>query len=371
MTDYMNFDEVLDALQVDAAELKKMIKEGQLSAFKDGSEVKFRSTDVDAVRKGLETEPTIILPTDEVDLADEVEAEVEEVDFGASDDDIEISVADSADLQMDEVPTIDMTDDSQNVTEDIEFETEGDFAFGEDDTVVTQEMGAEDTFVEEDEDEDEDPGERTEALRFTDEIADDDDDFEDDEPAQKGGGRRRSRRGGEEVAEQTPIGIMILLIVTFLVMTFQVFVWVDNIRAARNSDVAYDVKTQSENPFDGINRTQVKYQVPTGTVPDMGKWFAQKMGWDLGYPQTFPDPKYDPNVDTSAVESNDAPPVDNGGSFDNGGGSFDNSGTGDDMGSDDMGSDDMGSDDMGGDDFGGDDAGDDTGGDDFGDDGGE
>src|SRR5438045_6563008 len=48
-------------LQVDEEELKKLVCQGELRGFRDGTSMKFKKEDVLNLKKGRETEPTIIL----------------------------------------------------------------------------------------------------------------------------------------------------------------------------------------------------------------------------------------------------------------------------------------------------------------------
>jgi hypothetical protein len=62
MADYFSFEDVLSELQLDEDELKRMVSEGELRAFRDENKMKFRKDDVESLKKGRVTEPTIILP---------------------------------------------------------------------------------------------------------------------------------------------------------------------------------------------------------------------------------------------------------------------------------------------------------------------
>lgn len=62
MADYFSFDDVLKELDVGEEELKRMVSEGELRAFRDENKMKFRKEDVENLRKGRTTEPTLILP---------------------------------------------------------------------------------------------------------------------------------------------------------------------------------------------------------------------------------------------------------------------------------------------------------------------
>lgn len=62
MAEYFSFEDVLSELQLDEDELKRMVSEGELRAFRDENKMKFRKDDVESLKKGRVTEPTIILP---------------------------------------------------------------------------------------------------------------------------------------------------------------------------------------------------------------------------------------------------------------------------------------------------------------------
>lgn len=64
MVDYFSFEDVLNELNVDEDELKRMVSEGELRAFRDDNKMKFRKDDVENLRKDRSTEPTIVLPGD-------------------------------------------------------------------------------------------------------------------------------------------------------------------------------------------------------------------------------------------------------------------------------------------------------------------
>jgi hypothetical protein len=66
--EYMSFDEVLSALQIDEDELKKMVSAGELRGFRDGASMKFKKADVFKLKKGRETEPTIILSDSDAEI---------------------------------------------------------------------------------------------------------------------------------------------------------------------------------------------------------------------------------------------------------------------------------------------------------------
>ena len=149
--DYLSFDDVLKALQLKPDELKRMVSSGELRAFRDQNEMKFRSDDVDTMMKSRQTDPTIILPSEEIDTGE---------------------VAAGADLDFGEVPTdepdVPVIDAAQTATEEIVFE-ETDFEIGDDaaddEALATQELDSDQVF------EDDEEYETETGVQFEDEVA--------------------------------------------------------------------------------------------------------------------------------------------------------------------------------------------------------
>ena len=63
MADYFSFEDVMGELELSEEDLKRMVSEGELRAFRDENKMKFKREDVENLKKGRITEPTIILPT--------------------------------------------------------------------------------------------------------------------------------------------------------------------------------------------------------------------------------------------------------------------------------------------------------------------
>jgi hypothetical protein len=63
MVEYFSFEEVMRELELSEEDLKRMVSEGELRAFRDENKMKFKREDVEHLRKGRITEPTIILPS--------------------------------------------------------------------------------------------------------------------------------------------------------------------------------------------------------------------------------------------------------------------------------------------------------------------
>ncbi|MCA8924663.1 MAG: helix-turn-helix domain-containing protein [Planctomycetes bacterium] len=59
--EYMTFQDVLEELQIDEEELKRLVSTAELRGFRAGSSMKFKRDDVMNLKQGRETEPTIIL----------------------------------------------------------------------------------------------------------------------------------------------------------------------------------------------------------------------------------------------------------------------------------------------------------------------
>jgi hypothetical protein len=63
MVEYFSFEEVMRELELSEEDLKRMVSEGELRAFRDENKMKFKVEDVEHLKKGRITEPTIILPS--------------------------------------------------------------------------------------------------------------------------------------------------------------------------------------------------------------------------------------------------------------------------------------------------------------------
>ena len=66
--EFYTFDEVVKELKISEDELKKMVSEGEIRAFKDEDKMKFKKMDVEAKKAEHITEPTVILPPGEIEL---------------------------------------------------------------------------------------------------------------------------------------------------------------------------------------------------------------------------------------------------------------------------------------------------------------
>jgi hypothetical protein len=67
----VSFEDAMKRLQFTEDEIQKLVTSGALRAFRSGGEMKFRASDLDAVKKERETEPTIIIPAASGDESEE------------------------------------------------------------------------------------------------------------------------------------------------------------------------------------------------------------------------------------------------------------------------------------------------------------
>lgn len=159
MVDYYSFEKVLKELQMDEDELKRLVSEGQIRAFRDEDKMKFRKDDIEGLKKGRQTEPTIILPPGE-------EPQKPAEDIMVVDDDTDETLLDLDDLGGEEggasdethVPKLEMSEEeasAETVTEELVFDDDKAGKGNETDEIATQE-----TFI----DEDEEVGMTTEPL---------------------------------------------------------------------------------------------------------------------------------------------------------------------------------------------------------------
>ena len=67
--EYMTFHEVLEELQIDEEELKRLVSNAELRGFRAGSSMKFKRDDVMNLKQGRETEPHVEEIAKELDMA--------------------------------------------------------------------------------------------------------------------------------------------------------------------------------------------------------------------------------------------------------------------------------------------------------------
>jgi len=119
MAEFYSFEDVMQELQIDEDELKRLISAGELRGFRDGDEIKFRKDDVLKLKKSRETEPTIILSDSDQVRVPEGEDELIVDESASKDTVVNIDV-----FETEEVSPL-TTDDSDIPTVDIPTFEEG------------------------------------------------------------------------------------------------------------------------------------------------------------------------------------------------------------------------------------------------------
>jgi len=143
MGDYFGFEDVMSELELGEEELKRMVSEGELRAFRDENKMKFKKEDVDSLKKGRITEPTIILPSTPSD--EPIEETSLDLDIG--NETAALAAAESSDTGLDF--SDDLGTDVSESSDLSPFDTD-------DDLLVTEATGSEigsdttETFIEED-----------------------------------------------------------------------------------------------------------------------------------------------------------------------------------------------------------------------------
>ena len=243
MVDYFSFEDVMKELELGEEELKRMVSEGELRAFRDENKMKFKKEDVESLKKGRITEPTIILPsTPSSETTDET---VLDLDIGQE--------------------TAALSDTSAQLAA----VGKG----GEEDLVVpTEEVGSEneETFIEEDTD----TGLSTEPLKLADEAAEETVEaqaVEEEVAAAPPPPRRRTGQTGVQrrVSARIPVAVeeeierkrahpiwTLFIFLAFLASAYGGFFFYDNIRLEMG-----------------------KADRPSGITEGMARWVLQKF-WE-------------------------------------------------------------------------------------------
>jgi hypothetical protein len=152
MVDYFSFEDVMKELEVSEEDLKRMVSEGELRAFRDENKMKFKKEDVENLKKGRITEPTIILPSTPAGGQDET---VLDLDIQQETQSLK---AESLEVQPEEEPA------PPPKRAPAPAETSDDLDVKHEETVVGVE--SDETFIEEESD----TGLTTEPLKLADEV---------------------------------------------------------------------------------------------------------------------------------------------------------------------------------------------------------
>jgi hypothetical protein len=181
--EFYTFDEVLGRLKIDANKLKRLVSEGEIRAFREGDEMKFKRGDIDGLDVGKGGEP-------------------ETLDFAAAE-----------------------AESSETLTDDLIFDEGDELELDTDEGMATAEITSQDTFVEE-----EPIGMSTEPLDFS-----PDDEIEEIEELEEAAPRRAPpRRFAAPVEEKESVLWPIVLCLGGIALLLAVFVWVSIIQDEAN-----------------------------------------------------------------------------------------------------------------------------------------
>ena len=157
--EFYTFDEVIAQLSIDESRLKRLVSEGEIRAFREGDEMKFKKSDIDTL-----------------DVVATEEGETREIDLAAGGAEASETLTD--DLIFDEGDELDLSSDDAGM--------------------ATAEISSQDTFVDEG---GEPVGMSTEPLDFADEGFDEEpEEYEDDGAAAPAGAL--AARGGRSAARR-------------------------------------------------------------------------------------------------------------------------------------------------------------------------
>lgn len=83
--DYVSFEDALVELQMEEAELKALVSQGKVRAFRDANTLKFRRSDIEALRQETGAESTVIVPPAGLPIEEAQPLAEEPVDLFADD----------------------------------------------------------------------------------------------------------------------------------------------------------------------------------------------------------------------------------------------------------------------------------------------
>ena len=193
--EFYTFDEVVRQLHIDQGKLKRLVSEGEISAFREGDVMKFKKSEIDKLAQkgtGSETSETVL---SEITLEDEAPA---------------------------------FEESGETLTDDLVFESsESDQVDLGEASMPTEEISSQDTFIEDKGGEDE-IGMSTEPIDLsadlTQEVDEEEEIEEMDSPAQRrAAAPRTSRRVAADAQAGSP-GITFALVLTAIIMVLGVSV---------------------------------------------------------------------------------------------------------------------------------------------------
>jgi excisionase family DNA binding protein len=217
--EFYTFDEVLKNLHIDEQKLKRLVSEGEIRAFREGDEMKFKKSDIDTLELGGE-------------------GETREIDLSGRGDDASETLTD--DLIFDEGDELDLSSDDAGM--------------------ATAEISSQDTFVDEG---GEPVGMSTEPLDFSDEpYEEDDEEIEaapvgvSATPSRRTGGRSQRSSRYEQKTGGADLLMAVVLGLSLIVLIFAGFtVYSAASRHGANSLSAFPVKVFDSESYKIIEPT--------------------------------------------------------------------------------------------------------------------
>lgn len=219
--EFYTFDEVLHSLNIDEQKLKRLVSEGEIRAFREGDEMKFKRSDIDTL-----------------DMDATEDGETREVDLSAGGGDASETLTD--DLIFDEGDELDLSSDDAGM--------------------ATAEISSQDTFVDEG---GEPVGMSTEPLDFSEEGFDDEiEDMTEEAPAvgSVSATRRPARAGTRSKYETAPsggdLGWCVLLVLSILVLLMAgMSVWSASNQKGINNWNGFFVKLFDKQDYEAVKHT--------------------------------------------------------------------------------------------------------------------
>ena len=144
--EFISFEDVITELKLTEEELKRMVSEGEVRAFRDDDKMVFKQEDIDNFKRGQITEPTVMLPPDQLPPSSEEATFTEEDNTSGITEDMPFGDTDITipSLEEEKVTTPEIEDQQTFVEEGTDFPTaslgdavETDATFVEDESPAT------------------------------------------------------------------------------------------------------------------------------------------------------------------------------------------------------------------------------------------
>jgi len=196
--EFYTFDEVVRQLKIDENKLKRLVSEGEISAFREGDVMKFKRTEIDklSTKGGSETSETVL---SEITLEDEAPA---------------------------------FEESGETLTDDLVFEssgTEDQIDLGADTSApAPEEISSQDTFIEDVGGGDDDVGMTTEPIDLSADLTEEVEEEEIEEvdaPAQRAGAPRTQRRVADQVAAGSPGMTFAMVLGSIMLLLCVILAW--------------------------------------------------------------------------------------------------------------------------------------------------